>query len=63
MQTTRITFQIGVDCLGFPIYHTHEIVFEEVKPLIEYPEIKNRRKPLDIINHRKYKLELKSKKP
>ena len=29
---TIIAFQIGVDCLGFPQYHTHELTTVEQSP-------------------------------
>lgn len=28
MTTEKIRFQIGVDVLGFPIYHYHELTFK-----------------------------------
>ena len=43
-----ITFQVGVDVLGFPIYHTHTLTFNEktnVKSFINTSKRYNNRLP------------------
>lgn len=45
-----IIFQIGVDCLGFPQFHKHELTYKEKKELL-----------LNFITpfHKKYHLSIK----
>lgn len=60
MATKEVIYCTGFDWLGNPTHIIHYIEVED-EPLIKYPEIKNKRKPLDIIKHRKFKAELKLK--